>query len=60
MLQGVNTGLRASADRIEALEEQLRVLTTDAWYREGEEVCTMPTRNLIRARVVLAEGKPEP
>jgi hypothetical protein len=57
----VKTAIARYRPKIEALataETGLRdaalALVSDAWYREGEEICTLPTRNLIRLRAALS------
>lgn len=40
------------------LREAAQLVVDDAWYREGEEVSTLPTRNLIRLRAALAATPP--
>ncbi len=42
----------------ELLREAAQLVVDDAWYREGEEVSTLPTRNLIRLKAALAATSP--
>jgi len=49
LIQEAINALPALLDVVEAA----RLYVTDAWYREGEEVSTTPTRNIIRVRAAL-------